>query len=283
MKVIRFDSGFRFDDKNSRWGDPSYQLEPGDPGYVPDEGAVFTQTSKKKKNTMPKSDYVQASDTAFSAQLLQFKTAIPPYATLFTLSAPQVAAQAADADYFGYALGCQQIVQDGAQQWTAWKDLARDGGTAPAGGAPVASVFASPVAAVAPGIEVRFRALAKLIKAHPNYNTGIGEALGIEGAVQSQPPAGAYQPVLKVELIGAQSFLRWGWEGHSAFLDSCEIHKDSGDGHGFVLLAVDTTPNYTDTTTLPATPVKWKYKAIFRKGDARVGQWSDEVSIVVGG
>ncbi|MCB1078135.1 MAG: fibronectin type III domain-containing protein [Verrucomicrobiae bacterium] len=34
MKVIRFDAGFRYDDPNARWGDPSFVLEPGDPGYV---------------------------------------------------------------------------------------------------------------------------------------------------------------------------------------------------------------------------------------------------------
>ena len=277
------DGGFRFDDKNSRWGNPSYQLEPGDPGFVPDAAAIFTQTTKKKKHTMPKSSHIQAGDAAFSAQLTQFKTGIPAYATLFGLSAPQVAAQAADADYFGHVLACQQIVQDSAQQWTAWKDLVRNGGTAPAGGAPVASVFPPAVPAVAAGIEVRFRALVKLIKAGPNYNAGIGEALGIEGPVQAPPPAGSFQPKLRLEILGGQLFIHWTWEGHSAFLDSCEIHKDSGDGHGFALLVQDTTPNYTDPTAFPATPVKWKIKAIFRKGDARVGQWSDEVSIIVGG
>jgi hypothetical protein len=29
MKIITFDSGFRLDDPNARWGDPSYVLEPG--------------------------------------------------------------------------------------------------------------------------------------------------------------------------------------------------------------------------------------------------------------
>jgi len=27
------DEGFRLDDPNNRWGDPAYQLEPGDPGF----------------------------------------------------------------------------------------------------------------------------------------------------------------------------------------------------------------------------------------------------------
>ena len=35
MKTIKWGDGSRFDDKNLRWGNPSYRLEPGDPGYVP--------------------------------------------------------------------------------------------------------------------------------------------------------------------------------------------------------------------------------------------------------
>ncbi len=57
----------------------------------------------------------------------------------------------------------------------------------------------------------------------------------------------------------------------------------SRDGKGFVFLTYDTTPNYTDTHPLPATPTKWKYRAIYRVGDAQVGLWSAEVGIAVGG
>ncbi|MCX6872808.1 MAG: hypothetical protein NTW21_03225 [Verrucomicrobia bacterium] len=57
---------------------------------------------------------------------------------------------------------------------------------------------------------------------------------------------------------------------------------DRGDGKGYTLLAYDSTPGYADTTPLPATPAKWKYKAIYRVGDERVGLWSAEVSIAVG-
>jgi hypothetical protein len=58
---------------------------------------------------------------------------------------------------------------------------------------------------------------------------------------------------------------------------------DRADAKGFVDLAYDTTPGYTDTQPLPAAPVKWKYRAIWRVGDEQVGLWSEEVSITVGG
>ena len=76
--------------------------------------------------------------------------------------------------------------------------------------------------------------------------------------------------------------VRWGWQGKSAFLDLCEIEVDRGDGQGFKLLAYDTTPNYLDTLQ-PTTAAKWTYRAIYRVGDARVGQWSAPVSIAVAG
>ena len=38
-----------------------------------------------------------------------------------------------------------------------------------------------------------------------------------------------------------------------------------------------------DTTPHPTTPTKWTSNAIYRVGDHQVGQWSAEVSVIVGG
>ena len=58
---------------------------------------------------------------------------------------------------------------------------------------------------------------------------------------------------------------------------------DRADGKGFVLLTIDTTPNYTDTQPFPAAKAIWTYKAIYRLDDAQVGRWSQPVSVNVGG
>ena len=58
MKTIRFDEGFVFDDPNSFFGDPSYQLEPGDPGYVPTVSSPVVSapsTRSKAMNETPQS------------------------------------------------------------------------------------------------------------------------------------------------------------------------------------------------------------------------------------
>jgi len=45
---------------------------------------------------------------------------------------------------------------------------------------------------------------------------------------------------------------------------------------------MDTTPGYTDTFVQPTTSTSWTYRGIYRVGDKQVGQWSREVSIMVG-
>ncbi len=92
--------------------------------------------------------------------------------------------------------------------------------------------------------------------------SSIGEALGIEGAEQSGPDMATVEPDIGAKISGTEVQVKWGWGGQHEFLDLCEIQVDRGGGAGFVLLAMDTTPNYTDTTAFPATPVKWTYRAI---------------------
>ena len=232
---------------------------------------------------MAKTDFVLKGDDAFATQLITFKNNIAAYAPVIGVSAAQITAQAADANYFYYVTQCQQIMLNGGQQWTDWKNLTRGGGTPTSAGSPVAPTFPASVASVVPGVEFRFRALAKLIKANANYNTSIGEALGIEGAVQTGPDLMTVQPVITAQVSGSRVEIGWGWQGHAAFLDLCEIQVDRGGGLGFVLLTYDSTPNYVDTAPFPAAPGKWTYKAIYRVGDAPVGLWSNPVSVVVGG
>ena len=76
--------------------------------------------------------------------------------------------------------------------------------------------------------------------------------------------------------------VNWGWQGYGPFLDQCELQVDRADTKGFVLLAIDTKPGYTDTQPFPGAPAKWTYQAIYRVADSRVGQWSNPVSIAVG-
>ncbi len=277
---------FCWDDPNLRWGDPSTYLEPGDPGFVPYPGFPITSTStqKPKRNRMPKSDYIPTDDNGKASLFILFRDNIGGFLATLGLTAADadIVQQAADAARFRAIVDFCGNMQNAAQGWTAEKNYERDGGdTAPSGQVvPVLPAGFPP--AVAAGIVRRFRDLVKRLKALKNYSETIGQALGIEGAVQGGPDLATLQAILTLAIVGNAVLIGWGWQGFSNFLDILEIQVDRGDGKGFVFLTYDTTPNYTDTAPLPATLAKWKYRAIYRVGDAQVGVWSNTVEITVG-
>lgn len=228
-------------------------------------------------------DYIPRPDIAFADQLRNFKTNIGSYSAALGLTTAQITAQAADSDYFGYIVACQQIMQNGAVQWTAWKNIARGGENPPSTGVPAAPVFPAAVPAVAPGIEPRFRALCQLIKNNPAVNDAMLAALGILAAQQTGPDFFTLQPELAASISGDKVEVDWGWGGYGNFLDMLRLEVDRNDGKGFVLLAIDTTPGYIDSTPFPTAPAKWTYRATYMVGDSTVGQWSKPVSVTVGG
>jgi hypothetical protein len=151
---------------------------------------------------MAKSDYINQNDDGFAAQMQAFKNAVAAYAVTLGLTPAQVTAQADDADYFSYVIACRDIIRNASSQWNSWKTLIRGGGDPPPSGAPVAPVLPAAVPAVAPGVEVRFRALVKQIKGNPAYNEAIGAALGIEGSQQTGPDLTTIQPDIDAVITG---------------------------------------------------------------------------------
>jgi len=235
---------------------------------------------------MAKTDFVKPNDVDFITQMTLFKTNIGQYAATVDVTPAEIAAQAADCNYFNYIWECHVMMQSSALAMTTAKKAARLGEHSAATSAPnvfTPTPFPPAVPVVAPGIETRFRALVKKIKAHPNYTVSLGDGLGIESPNHVAPDLATIQPVISLKYSGDRVHVVWGWGGHSAYLDMIEIQVDRGDGKGFVLLTYDTTPGYLDPTPMPAAPVKWTYRAGYRVGDQRVGEWSAETAITVGG
>ncbi len=232
---------------------------------------------------MAKEDFIKQNDTEFSAQLITFKNVIADYTGVLALAPAAVTEQGADADYFAWCLQFHELMRNSAQQASTWKSLIRRGGTPPDTGAPVVPKFPAAPPVVPPGIETRFRALCQQCKAASGYNESIGEALGIVGPEQTGPDYANLKPPIKATVNGTSVDIDWNWSGYRAFLSMCEIQVDRDDTAGWVLLAMDTTPGYTDTQPFPAKPAKWQYRAIYHAGDIRVGNWSNPVSVMVGG
>jgi hypothetical protein len=282
MKIVTWDSGFRFDDPNLYWGNPSYLLEPGDPGYV-DPNPLASATNKKNKRMLHIRYYPKRQPEQL-VWLINYAGKVPGYVTVLGLTTAFGTATVADALWLVYVL--QNWWPDTKSWGSACSKAVTDVQTGTAPGAFVLPVFTAPalptgVTAQPAGALTRIFAAVQQMKASPKMTDAIAADLGIVGSEQTPPDLTAVQPVITVRLANGHAFVGWGWGGYGQYLDSCEIWVDRGDGKGFVFLTVDTTPNYTDTTPLPATPAKWSYKATYRVGENQVGLWSAPVSLTV--
>ena len=229
---------------------------------------------------MSKTYYLPSDDNGKAAWLNNLAAKLPAYQAALGLTAADVTAAAADAAFFTYCLNAQTQVAAYSQQWTAYKNAARNGSDPALGLAPVAPDLGVAPLEVAPGIVGRATALVARIKTAPGYTEAIGQALQIIGADHPIDPT-TLKPVLYVTLAAGQVGISWYKQG----MDSLELWVDRGDGKGFVFLAIDSIPDYTDTAAMPPAgqSALWKYKGIYIQADQRAGQWSDVVSIPVAG
>jgi len=220
--------------------------------------------------------YLPDSDTGKDEFLANLSAKLPGYATTFGLDPAEVASVTADATAFRWTLDCQAQFKTATQQWTAFKNQLRDG---PEGSSAVPEAPALPAPpAVLPdyGIFKRISRLVARLKASTAYTPAIGEDLGIVGP-EAETNLSEGKPLLTVRSVaGGHPEIVW----KKGRYDALEIEVDR-DGQGFRFLSIDTVPDYTDTHALPATPALWKYRAIYRLRDERIGQWSDTAQITV--
>jgi hypothetical protein len=216
--------------------------------------------------------------------LTNFANKLPPLTTTLGLTTGQSVEATLDCNWLIYVL---QAWLPAGRAWSlACTDAVNDAQTGNGSAPMVLPVFTPPalptgVVPVNPGALNRIFALVQLIKDSGLCSEPNAMNLGIVGTAMTGPDLTTVQPAISVYIMGNVVNVKWGWGGNSAFLDSCEIQVDRGDGKGFVLLTIDTTPGYTDTQPFPAAPVKWTYKAAYRVNDQMVGLWSQPASVTV--
>ena len=144
---------------------------------------------------------------------------------------------------------------------------------------PVPPVLGVAPPAVAPGIFVRASSIGMRIKKHNLVTEADMQQLGLIGEEQTLDILNAVPEITVRPVGGGKPEIVW---SRGSF-DGVEIWVDRGSG--FAFLAIDSHPNYTDTSAMPAPNASavWKYKAIYILNDERVGNWSAVVSIHVGG
>ena len=226
---------------------------------------------------MSKTYYMPKDDSGKAELLEHLANRLPVHAGVLELSESDMNEVKADAAAFRYTIGASGIVQANAKQWTAFKNLQRDGGTGNTA-FPHAPNLPAPVPAVPLGIVPRLASLVARIKAARNYTEAIGQDLNIVGSAQNVNTDGA-KPIIDIATKAGHPAILWS-KGDA---DALEIWVDRSDDKGFGLFTIASSPRVADTTPLPASPVNWKYKAIYRMKDEQIGNWSDVVTIAVGG
>jgi hypothetical protein len=274
---------FTWDDQNLRWGDPSYYLEPGDPGYVPYPNSVIPTQTRKTKH-MPKKPFMPQGDAAKQPWLNNFVDKLQDttkgYATKYNIPAGTVTALDNGRQWVNAIMDALTAMRTASQAFTAFKDQLFTGNGAIA--APVAPAFTAPSATLAAGVFTLAGTIGTQIKAALNYSEPDGEDMGLEGALAPAPAAIGPGPDLSKSRLTTGGHVEIVWiKGRYTAI---KIMVDRGDGHGEIFLAIDTQPNYTDTV-LPAagTNATYTYRAIYLMADEEFGQWSQPFQITVHG
>ncbi len=220
------------------------------------------------------------------AWLLNFADKLPAKSVLLGLTAAQVAAIVAECLWLAYVL---QHWADSVTTFASGCSKTTTAAQTGIGSDPlvlhthVAPAMPTGVVPQPPGSLTRIFAFIQQIKMSGKCDEPTATELGVVGTVMVAPDLTLLLPLIHVLLLSGQVVIKWSWQGFAAYLTSCEIWVDRGDGKGFGFLTIDTTPNYTDTQTLPAVAAKWTYKAIYRIDEAQAGLWSAPVSLTVCG
>ena len=228
---------------------------------------------------MTTSSYMPGTDNGKADLLDHLANTLTTPAPLLMISDEDVASLKIDALAFRYSLLTLGEIQASSQCWGADKNNLRDGGNG-SGEWPFIPTLPQPIATpVSPGIILRLSALVARIKASKNHTEAIGKDLWIVVSKQIIDPT-TWKPALGIKIQAGHPIILW-TKGNAAAI---EIWVDRGDGH-FSQLAINTEPNTTDNWPLPpaGTSAMWRYKAIYLLHDEQVGQWSDVISVSVGG
>ncbi len=164
----------------------------------------------------------------------------------------------------------QQRAARFAQAWTVLRKACSDGPSGPASIAwPVWTGPATAPFALEGGTDRRLRALIGRWKVQPGYTAAIGRDLGLIGAKQTLKEE-SLQPVLRIALVAGRPELHVRRRG----MNAVEVEVDRGDGFKFFTLMRRRAVIDNQTLLAPGVTRLWKYRAIYRRRNGRVGQWS---------
>lgn len=227
---------------------------------------------------MTKNHYMPFTDEGKVTWLNNFSAKLPDHAAVLGLSPTQLTSVNNDAIMFSYIVNLVNAFKAGQSERVGYKDILKNGAeNTPLSPVPV---FNNPTAptVVPAGIFIRIGRLVRFIKSNPSYNESIGSNLGVIGA-EADESTMEMKPILKINLDAGKPVIAW----KKGKADSIDIYVDRGDGKGFIYLANDSAPDFTDKSDITSNEkiAEWKYKAIYRIKDEQVGSFSDDTAIMV--
>lgn len=236
--------------------------------------------------------YLPSEDGKLATWFQNLSSKIGGYASKYGLSAAEVTFIQEAAAFFIFWYTALSQLKAAVQKVTAYKKEILHG--VKAGGSPSVVpndiVYGTPPTAVSPGILVIVRSIAARIKKHQGYTIADGEDLRIEGDENSED-LNSLTPVFKIEMKSGHPDLIWkkglseGVKIKKGILSKGETPPTDGGNVAFSLLAIDTQPNYLDTSALPpfGQSVVWVYTMIYILGDEEIGNWSPVQFVTVSG
>jgi hypothetical protein len=228
-------------------------------------------------------DYVNGPDGDYADQLDNFaeKLLNTEYIAQYGYDTDFTDEATADAAYNRFIYTKRTAALGYPKSWTSKRNEARNGTGSTVSVFPVGSDVSTPPTEVPPGSELRFRNKAQLLKENVATTEAAEIDLGIS-TVHSGTDTSTAKPVLTYEFVaGGHPMIHY----IRGIYDGIELNVDRGDGHGMVLLDKISNTRYIDNGTLPAAGVSvvWKYQAIYRLSDGRIGNWSLIVPVTVTG
>jgi hypothetical protein len=228
---------------------------------------------------MAKRDYMPDREDELSVWFANLSSKLGGYATLFSLTAAEVADVVADAQLVAGLVNAAEAVKREAKEVISFKNLELYG--AAGGVTPTAPTSSAPFAYAPrpPGILLRTRALVKRIKAHASYNDAIGQDLGLIGP--DDAPGGPVKPTGSAGASGPyQATIEFRKNGHDAVI----IEGRRGGETAFTFLAKDSFSPYVDDRPplVPGQPERREYRMQYADRDVPVGLFSDVIGTVVG-
>lgn len=209
---------------------------------------------------------------------------MPKYQIKYQITNEEVAQVKANYELFNYWTDVIAQLQEYTKSTIAYRNELLYGveGNTTSLEMPSLPVFAPPPANVVSNIVGFATSIAKRIKSHHLFTETDGQDLGLFGAEMVSATVTS-KPTLSIRLVGG---------GHPELVWKKGVHKgiqifaNYNDGNDWQSIGYDLQPNFTDMHLLPKGNDSnvWKYRIIYVNSNMQpIGEYSDTVSIVVGG